>query len=49
MFKTTLYAVAVLSSVSLAEEDKKLLLSVEVCRHGERAPGYLFDFTVDPA
>lgn len=28
---------------------RKLLLSVEVSRHGERATGYIFDFTVDPA
>ena len=48
----TLFAasiVALIASVSMAEDELKLLLSVEVCRHGERAPGYIFDFTVDPS
>ena len=28
--------------------EKKLLLSVEVARHGERAPHYIYDLALDP-
>ena len=30
------------------DENMKLLMSVEVARHGERASKYIYDFTVDP-
>ena len=29
--------------------NSKLVLSVEVCRHGEREPDKVYDFTEDPA
>lgn len=29
--------------------DAKLLLTVEVARHGERAPNYIYDFAADPS
>ena len=48
--KASLFAAVCLSvQQSLASDDMNLLLSVEVSRHGERATGYIFDFTVDPA
>ena len=28
--------------------EKKLLLSVEVSRHGERQPGYIYDLALNP-
>ena len=46
--KASLFA-ACIAAHSLALDEMKLLLSVEVSRHGERAPSKIFDFTVDPA
>lgn len=44
---------AILASTSLPFEARaknlELRLAVEVTRHGERAPHYIFDFTEDPA
>ena len=31
-----------------ANQDQKLVLSVELCRHGEKIPSKVFDFTEDP-
>ena len=31
------------------ERDMKLVLSVELARHGERSPDYIYDFTEDPS
>ena len=47
---------AILAAAGLSEslpsargENLSLRLAVEVTRHGERAPHYIYDFTADPA
>ena len=48
MLKQILLCQIALFPAIFASEAKKLLLSVEVCRHGERASNFIYDFTVDP-
>ena len=54
MFKSAIAATSLsmaCSATSLldsADPRMKLLLSVEVARHGERAPGKIFDFAANP-
>ena len=37
-----------LESPEIIDDNRKLLLSVEVARHGERAPHHIYPFAADP-